>query len=294
MTIYGKHLRRLGIAIIVTRIIRILLFYVAKRLFSLDGLTVPPLWIELGEMAVSFIMAAIAFIDSKHQHLVVYTITGSFVLIVVMVALLLHEGQGMDALINLELLFMGLISCIQYEIRKRVKLMEFINRRTRNTLDLRIKSQEDLFNPIFMSPHIEPDQNIISAIDTFVRTLTVFAPLTICFHSPKAISPVIQDTLIETLRLHYQDEMRRVEHFMESRFIRYIILIILSITVLRVMTLLPNKANQTIMWMVFSNFAAFSLWQIGSTFFERAQAFEELTQLAIIRQSKIVFLSKEG
>lgn len=294
MTIYGKHLRRLGIAIIVTRIIRILLFYVAKRLFSLDGLTVPPLWIELGETAVSFIMAAIAFIDSKHQHLVVYTITGSFVLIVVMVALLLHEGQGMDALINLELLFMGLISCIQYEIRKRVKLMEFINRRTRDTLDLRIKSQEDLFNPIFMSPHIEPDQNIISAIDTFVRTLTVFAPLTICFHSPKAISPVIQDTLIETLRLHYQDEMRRVEHFMESRFIRYIILIILSITVLRVMTLLPNKANQTIMWVVFSNFAAFSLWQIGSTFFERAQAFEELTQLAIIRQSKIVFLSKEG
>lgn len=150
-----------------------------------------------------------------------------------------------------------------------------------------------MFNPLFMGPHIEPNPDIISAIDTYVRTVTVTAPLTICFHSPQVISQVIQDTMIETLRLHYQDEARRVEHFMESRFIRYIILIIFSITMLRMMTLLPYTANQTIMWIVFSNFAAFSLWQIGSTYFERAQAFEELTQAVIIKESRIVFQCKE-
>jgi hypothetical protein len=59
------------------------------------------------------------------------------------------------------------------------------------------------------------------------------------------------------------------------------------------MTFLPNKADQTITWIVFSNFAAFSLWQVGSTYFERAQAFEELTQASIVGESRIMFLCKE-
>ena len=138
------------------------------------------------------------------------------------------------------------------------------------------------------------DRELSRAIDAFVGTLTVSAPLTICFHCPQAISPVIQDTFIESIGLHYQDQMRHVERFMENRFIRYIVLIIFSITALRVITLLPDKAEQSIMWVVFSNFAAFSLWQIGSTYYERAEAFEKLTQLTIIKESKMVFLCREG
>jgi Ca2+/Na+ antiporter len=247
----------------------------------------------VAETVVTLMMAVIAFIDSNHLYLVKYTIFVSLALVCAMVVLLLHEGEGVDALIDLDLLFMCLVLIVQFQIRKRVRVMEFINRRTMNTLDLRIRDSEDMFNPLFMGPHIEPNPDIISAIDTYVRTVTVTAPLTICFHSPQVISQVIQDTMIETLRLHYQDEVRRVEHFMESRFIRYIILIIFSITMLRMMTLLPYTANQTIMWIVFSNFAAFSLWQIGSTYFERAQAFEELTQAVIIKESRIVFQCKE-
>lgn len=293
MMIYSKHLRRLGTAIIITNILRILLYYVAKPVFHLDGLPVVPLWLQVGETVVSLMMAAIAFIGEGHLYLIRYTIFCSLALVIAMVVLLLHEGQGVDALINLDLLFMCLVLIIQFQIRKRVRVMQFINRRTRNTLDLRIRCSEDMFNPLFMGPHIEPNPDIISAIDTYVRTVTVTAPLTICFHSPQVISQVIQDTMIETLRLHYQDEIKRVERFMENRFIRYIILIIFSITMLRMMTLLPYTANQTIMWIVFSNFAAFSLWQIGSTYFERAQAFEELTQAVIIKESRIVFLCKE-
>ena len=294
MTIYSKHLRRLGIALIVTLIFRLLLYYVVRPLFHLKGLSVPPLWIECEGAIISLISAAIAIVDSKRQNLVKYTITASFLLVIAMVLLLLQEGQGVDALINLSLLFMGLILFVQFGIRKRVRMMEFINRRKGNTLDLRIKSQEDLFNPLFMGPHIEPNHDIIDAIDTYVGTLTVSAPLTICFHCPQAISPVIQDTLIESIGLHYQDQLRQVERFMENRFIRYIVLIIFSITALRVMTLLPDKAEQTILWVVFSNFAAFSLWQIGSTYYERAEAFEKLTQLTIIKESKMVFLCREG
>lgn len=293
MTIYSKHLRRLGTAIIVTHILRILIYTVAKSIFHLDDLPDIPLWLHVAEMVVSLLMAVIAFIVSNHLYLIKYTLFGSLALVSAMVVLLLHEGESVDALIDLDLLFMCLVLIVQFQIRKRVRVMEFINRRTMNTLDLRIRGPEDLFNPLFLGPHIEPNPDIISAIDTFVRTVTVSAPLTICFHSPQVIAPVIQDTMIETLHLHYQDEMRRVERFMESRFIRYIILIIFSITVLRVMTFLPNKADQTIMWVVFSNFAAFSLWQIGSTYFERAQAFEELTQAAIVGESRIMFLCKE-
>ena len=293
MTIYSKHLRRLGTAIIVTHILRILVYTVAKPIFHFNDLPDIPLWLHVSETVVCLMMAVIAFIDSNHLYLVKYTIFGSLALVIEMVVFLLHEGEGVDALIDLDLLFMCLVLIVQFQIRKRVRVMEFINRRTMNTLDLRIRGPEDLFNPLFLGPHIEPNPDIISAIDTFVRTVTVSAPLTICFHSPQVIAPVIQDTMIETLHMHYQDEMRHVEHFMESRFKRYIILIIFSITVLRMMTLLHYTANQTIMWIVFSNFAAFSLWQVGSTYFERAQAFEELTQAVIINESRIVFLCKE-
>ena len=143
MTIYSKHLRRLGIALIVTLIFRLLLYYVARPLFHLKGLSVPPLWIECEGAIISLISAVIAIVDSKRQNLVKYTITASFLLVIAMVLLLLQEGQGVDALINLSLLFMGLILFVQFGIRKRVRMMEFINRRKGNTLDLRIKSQEN-------------------------------------------------------------------------------------------------------------------------------------------------------
>ena len=271
------------------RILRLMMIfgfeYIFHRKFPSNDL-----YIELVAFVVALAMSGIAFLCARRKALVRFMIPVSFVLLALMALLSLSRDIDPDSLFDLSFILMTLVVFIECQIRKRQRILPNINKQPPRTLDLRIRGQKELFNPRVMGPHLKPDQGIIDDIDNFLKSSVAFAPLCVCFHSAQSISPALQATMIEALKQHYEDEQRRVEKFLEKRYMRAVLLLLGSMAVLRVLTLFFSAQDSgSIMWVIFSNFAAFSLWQIGATHFERVEAFENLTRLIIARESKMEF-----
>ena len=66
-------------------------------------------------------------------------------------------------------------------------------------------------------------------------------------------------------------------------------LILASITALQIVIFFSGRNISAIVWTIVSNFAAFSLWQIGSTFFERTEARRTLLKIEIAKNAEIIF-----
>ena len=289
MSIYDKHLRTLGTNIVIVRILRMMLVFgfehfLHRRYPSSD------LQMELAAFGVSLVMAGIAFLCVRRKGLVRYTLPVSFVLLALMVVLSQSRGIDTDSLFDFSFLLLNLVVFLEWQIRKRQKMLRSIHKLPPQTLDLRIQGQGELFNPRVMGPQLKPDQSIIDDIDDFLESSVDFAPLCICFHSAQSISPAIRETMIESLRLHYQVVQKKVEQSLERLFMRAVALLLISVAVLRFLTVfIADLDSNGITWVAFSNFAAFSLWQIGATHYERVEAFEKLTRIILARESKVEF-----
>ena len=289
MSIYDKHLRWLGANIIIVRILRFVLIFGFERVFH-RAYPSKNLQIELAALGVALAMAGIAFLCTRRKDLLRFTIPVSFVLLVLMVILSQSGAIDPDSLFDFSFLMMNLVVFIEWQIRKRQRILLSIHKLSPQTLDLRVVGQTELFNPRVMGPKLKPNQSIIDDIDSFLESSVAFAPLCICFHSAQNISPALQETMIEVLRLHYKDEQKRVEKYLEKRYIRIVGLLLVSMGMLRLLSLFfSGQDSDRIVWVMFSNFAAFSLWQIGTTHFEREEAFENLTRFIIARESRVEF-----
>ena len=289
MSIYDKYLNRLGVGIIFVRILRLAVIlgfdHLFQRMYPRNDLQ-----IELAAFGVAFVTAGIAFFCVRRKELARYAVPVSFVMIALMAILSQSEGIDPDSLFDFSFLLMNLAAFIEWQIWKCQRILLAINKLSPQTLDLRIVGQRELFNPRVMGPYLKPDQSIIDDIDYFLESSIAFAPLCICFHSPYKISHALQETMIEALQLHYQAEQKRVEKSLEKLFLRAVVLLLLSVAVLRLLSVFfSGQDSESIMWVIFSNFAAFSLWQIGATHFEREEAFETLTRIIIARESKVEF-----
>ena len=64
---------------------------------------------------------------------------------------------------------------------------------------------------------------------------------------------------------------------------------IISIIAVSVWIDFSPAADEGVTWTILSNFAAFSLWQIGSTHFERSEGYAELLRASIAKQAKLYF-----
>lgn len=93
----------------------------------------------------------------------------------------------------------------------------------------------------------------------------------------------------EALRTHYEDEELKVNIFLEQRFGRALGLIIISITALQLVKYYSGGQSTAIVWTIIGNFAAFSLWQIGSTFFERSEASRRLLKIWTAKNAQLHF-----
>ena len=287
LTIYDKHLRRLGIIIVVIRLFMILFFIATTYVFHVNT-TEDNVWLVISKAIVSFTSASFAFAASRYRKPVPLFTMIVLLLSIALAVMLIMDKKTTDSLIDITLLMNILLLMVFFQIRKRVLTLQSINRRAPNTLDLRISGHGGLFNPLVIGPHPDPSKEIITVIDHFLQTAPN-APLNLCFHAAKPISPIIQTTFAEVLQLHYQDEIKRVERFLESRYIRYIALIAISVAMLKIMAAFAAIDSNSILWVIFGNFAAFSLWQIGSTYYERAEAFKEMMLKTIASECKIKF-----
>lgn len=158
------------------------------------------------------------------------------------------------------------------------------------SLDLRMDDTGKWFDPLVIGPHLELSTNVSNSVDRFLANQRKPLPLLIVLHGLGSVSEPMQETMRDIFREHYDDEVRRVSHYLERRYLRLIILLCVSIVALEVWIKMNGPRHVNTVETVLSNLAAFSLWQVGSTFIERTEAYEELLRMTIAKIADIRFM----
>ena len=158
------------------------------------------------------------------------------------------------------------------------------------SLDLKLDDTGKWFDPLVIGPHLELNANISASVDRFLANQRRPQPLTIVVHGLGEVSEPMQETMRDIFREHYEDETRHVSHYLERRYLRLIILLCVSIVALETWIKMNGPRHVNTVETVLSNLAAFSLWQIGSTFIERTAGYEEQLRMTIARIADIRFM----
>jgi len=82
---------------------------------------------------------------------------------------------------------------------------------------------------------------------------------------------------------------------LEKRYHRVMLLFSISVFVIGIVRQTSIYSNELVVWEIIGNFAAFGLWQIGYTHYERNEAYDELLAVHIAKYAQLRFIErKEG
>ena len=93
----------------------------------------------------------------------------------------------------------------------------------------------------------------------------------------------------EVLRMHYEEEEDSIVKVLESRYRRIMSLVIVSVFVIGIIRQTSVISEEMVVWEIVINFAAFGLWQIGCTHYERNEAYDELFTAHIAKFASLNF-----
>ncbi len=286
---YQRHLQRLGLlvtALILFNIIVTSLLLISQGTF-IRTLQHPAVFIR---PVIGMVTGMIIYFSAKN----VWLRKKGFVVVLILAilyAVMTYVGQHLQVSLDISLILMILSAVTFFEIDRNERAWKKVLRNDALTLDIRVAARSELFDPVVMMPHLEVNEKIISAIDRLLNTSADAAPLKLNIHSSEKVSDSLQNTFTECLRMHYRDERKQIVRFLENRYNRILGLLILSVLALIIWTSFSpaEDAGDKVLWQILGNFAAFSLWQIGSTHFERSEAYLNLMRLTTAENLSITF-----
>ena len=298
MSIYEKNLRRLGILLIVVSIADMvfeLTFY--RYVLTAASVLSDPVQTPLGICLKDGIGLATGFLScylyyrKEHSTLIVRL---QVLLLCIAFPVMFFSTRGsaakrVDGLINATLVLIAMVVYTALQLERSERNWQKIRDTKPSILDLKINDSRQWFNPIEIGPKLELSSEISSVVDRFLATSRESQPLEITIHCPKHISEPMQATMQEVFQMYYEDEERHVNHYLEGRYIRAMALVIVSITAVTIWINFSPSNDEGVTWTILSNFAGFSLWQIGNTYFERSEGYEELLRAMIAKQAKLHF-----
>ena len=288
LQLYKKHLQRIGLAMV---ILTSLFFIVNLAVYLFDISSIKVTRTELITEFIDIITGITILLAARSKNFRFIEILPTLLLTILSDALSIRNGGGLDAIANTKLPFVALAVYTFYQINHVQLQMDRILKGKMSVLDLRIGSRDELFDPLVISPHPEVNSSILHAVDNFLSTAKVLGPISVQLHCREQISDALWDTFTECFRLHYEDEERRVRNYLDSRYSRIISLAIISIFSLMLWSSFGGDNSSTgTVWVVFGNLAAFSLWQTGSTHFERNDAYQDLAKIRIAGSSELRLL----
>lgn len=299
MNIYRKNLKRLGICLIVVSLIDVLLNLVAWRfLIRTHHTEIEKMTLELIGASIKDVLCMISgilgyWLYRSQSQRVRRFIRAEWVLIAVSVLCILFFARGgLDRILDIPLIMALMLVYTMNQLRNRQQLWTRITLKKPAVLELKLNDPGEWFDPMVMGPHLTLGSHVDSAVHRFLVTEKTQSPLEINIYGMELVSEALRGTMREVFQEHYADEEQRVEYYLEGRYSRALGLIIVSLIALviwvRVSGVTGNDDN-TVMT-ILSNFAGFSLWQIGNTYFERSQGYEELARVMIARHAQIHFI----
>lgn len=287
---YCLYLRRLGVVLIGFALFDLLLTALVWFLFpELAGIDRRCMLVNaLAALAAGLVARERSRRDARQT--LALALLG--VLLAVQIAsLLVGSGGEPDTLVSGTLILSALCLYLMLLSQRRSHVWKQVLREKPLSLNLRIGSSGELFDSLVMAPHLEINPSIIAAVDRFLEVEGRKAPLHLTIHCASPVSEPVQELMIEGFREHYADVERQVNRFLATRFGRAIALIVVSVVALTGMKLINEDTNSGIFWTIVGNYAAFSLWQIGNTYFERAEAHHKLLRASIARSASFHFIA---
>ena len=286
---YQRHLRRMGVILFALHGVEILALLLFYHWVGTEQPWDEPLGLMI-ECLMAFVAGGSAMLSVKHEKwnrwLTLFTALIFFTLAYWMTG---GEKENIDDLIDLSLFLVGMVLYLQILEASQDRAWRKTLKAKPLSLDLRLSGTGDCFDALVMGPHLEISREITDAVDHFLDMAEHTAPLQLYFHSAETLSPMVRETMEEALRAHYEDEELKVDRFLEHRFGRAMGLVIISITALQLVKYYSGGQSTAIVWTIISNFAAFSLWQIGSTFFERSEASRRLLKIRTAKNAQLHF-----
>lgn len=298
MSIYQKNLRRFGLLLIAVSILDLsleLAFYpvlmAAKPLFINQLLTPAGICAKDGLGLVTGLLACLLYRRGNFSRWILPALSALLVaeFPVILTSARDRSATRIDSLINVTLVLMAMVVYTALQLKRSDRHWQRICDSKPSLLDLKLKDGYQWFNSIEIGPKLELNQEIASVVNRFLETSKTPLPLEIMVRCPSRISEPLQETMQEVFRMYYEDEARRVNHYLEGRYIRAMALLIISIIAVTILINFSPANDESVTWTILSNFAAFSLWQIGNTYFERSGGYEELLRVMIAKRAKLHF-----
>ena len=301
MSLYYRNLKRIGICVILVSTVNLVCELLIRRFLAESGSTylsyIPLPWgiWTKNMIGVASGLAAL-FFYLKKRHYTFGTLLLAFLCLAEAVVIILSMtgsvGRRTNGVFDITMLVMILLTYTLSQTDRDLKRWNSIQSRSTSTLDLRLPDQKHFFDPIQVGPRMAINQDYASAIRRYVSAMRTPAPLQINLLCPKPIAENVQDMMREVLRMHYEEEENRIVKGLEKRYRLILRLISVSVFVLAVIRQTSLLSDEMIAWEIIGNFAAFGLWQIGYTHFERNDGYDELLIAHIAKYARLNFVEK--
>lgn len=299
MDFYQISLRRISLVLIAASLLDAVIEFASYYLFpSMDPelflLLQTPVGICLKD-GIGILSGLLALARHRTARELAWIIRGELLLLLAVLLVIILSIRGhlllrIDGLINVTLVLMLLQLYTLYQLRRDDRLWQRIYREETDVLDLKITGSQQWFNAMRIGPTLALSEEVSSLVDRFLATAKAQKPLEITIQCAEPISEPLQNIMQEVFATHYEDEVRRVNGYLESRYRRAVMLVIVSLVLVTVWTRFLLDSTGSVICTILSNFAGFSLWQIGTTYFERSDGYKSLLRMMIAKEAKIVFL----
>lgn len=154
------------------------------------------------------------------------------------------------------------------------------------TLNLR---KEELFDPYIVLPHPEINPKVYTAVDQFVQRyggnslkITIMCGL---------LNPSLEEVFRESYLNHYDDEYQKTQQYLNRRYIRVVILLLISIASFFAGSFLSSHLTRLeFVAGIVMEVSIFCLWEIGYTHFDRSDATIRKKMILRAKNAEIEFL----
>ncbi len=301
MNLYYRNLKRMGIGMVLVSIVN--LYYedlIRSVLTTMNSAYVDYIPLYWGIWVKNLIgtaagVTALLFYRQKRRYRIGATILFNLCLAEAAVIIISTNGSfgvRTNGLVDMTMLMMGILTYTISQTDRDLNRWKRISGRDPAVLDLRLHDPGDFFNTIQAGPQMVINEEYASVVNRFLAS-TGPVPLRINLLCPKHVSETMQDMMREVFGMYYEMEEKRIEKTLEKNYNRIIVLLVVSLLsfgLLRQFTLLDDE---TIVWQVIGNFAAFGLWQIGTIHFERNEGFDELLLIHCAKYARLTILEKK-
>ena len=302
MNLYYRNLRTIGILMILVSAGSLVYELALRRILTETNSAyiwyIPlywGIWVKNSLGALAGALALLFYRGKKHYSAGTVTMVLLCVLeaAVIILSTAGSAGQRTNGLIDLTMLMMIVLVYTLSQTDRDLKQWKKVSALEAAELDLRLPDPAGFFDPVQAGPRMAINGEYASAVNRFLASDGP-VPLKINFLCPGRVPEMMRDTIREVFAVYYETEEKRISKELERKYRRVILLFVvslLSIGILRQITLFDED---TIIWEVIGNFAAFGLWQIGYVHYERDEGFDELLLVQCAKYAELNFLEKKG